>query len=165
MVHVYIYGTPILYVVRHPVLHIPLINKSLQFRLYRIHTIPLVHPVPKKSFKYSIKEEYLVIRSDSQYISFSLSTNIMACQVSNGQFCCINSPLYVADTSKSCSYALFLHDKARINSVCILPIINQAHNGAININDTFSAISALQDDKKIIHNLFVMQLNQVLFPI
>ena len=52
------------------VLHIPLVDKLLQFHLYMIHNIPLVHPALKKSFKYSIKEEYLTIRSDSKYISF-----------------------------------------------------------------------------------------------
>ena len=54
----------ILYVV----LHILLVDKSLQFILYRIHNIPIVHLVLKKLFKYSIQEEYLAIRSDSQYI-------------------------------------------------------------------------------------------------
>ena len=52
------------------VLHIPLVKKSLQFNLYRLHNIPLVYPVLKKSFKYSIQEEYLAIRSESQYIWF-----------------------------------------------------------------------------------------------
>ena len=41
------------------VLHIPLVNKSLQFNLYRIHNIPVVHPVLNKSLKYSIQEKYL----------------------------------------------------------------------------------------------------------
>ena len=79
------------------VLHILLVNKSLQFNLYRKHNTPLLHPVLEKLFKYSIQEEYLSIRSDSQYIWFPLSANIMACQVSSGQFCHIISPLYVAD--------------------------------------------------------------------
>ena len=52
------------------VLHIPLVNKWLQFNLYRIYNISLVHPVLKKSFKYFIQEENLAIRSDLQYISF-----------------------------------------------------------------------------------------------
>ena len=98
------------------VLHILLVDKSLQFNLYRTHNIPLLHPVLKKLFKYSIQEEYLAIRSDSHYISFPLSVNIMACQASNGQFCHINSPLYAADTSKSCSYALFQKKKVKINN-------------------------------------------------
>ena len=131
------------------VLHIPLVDKSLHFNLYRIHNIPLVHPILKKSFKYSIQEEYLAIRSDSQYISFPLSGNIMACQVSNGQFCYINSHLYVADTSYSCSYALFLKAKVKINNFCILSVINQMQDEALNINDNFWAISALQDNKKL----------------
>ena len=32
------------------VLHIPLVDKSLQFKLYRIHNIPLVHPILKEIF-------------------------------------------------------------------------------------------------------------------
>ena len=88
------------------IIHIPLVDKSLQFNLYRIHNIPLVHAILKKSFRYSIQEKYLAIRSDAQYILFPLSTDRTTCQVSNGQFCHINSPLYTADTSSSHGYAL-----------------------------------------------------------
>ena len=131
------------------VLHIPLFDKLLQFNLYRIHNIPVVHPVLKKLFKYSIQEEYLAIRSDSQFISFPPSDDIMACQVSNGQFCHINSPVYATDTSKSCSNALFLKDKVKIDNVCIVSVINQTQDGALNINDNFWVISTLQDKRKL----------------
>ena len=46
------------------ILHIPLVEKSLQFHLFRIHNIPLVHCVLKKLFRYSIQEEV-----GKQYIS------------------------------------------------------------------------------------------------
>ena len=135
-------------------LHIPILETSLQCNLYRIQNIPLVHPILKKSFRYSFQEEYLAIRSDSQYILFPLNTNIMACQVSNGQFYCINSPLYTADTSNSYSYALFLQNKDKIKTFCILSVINQTQDETFNINDSFLAISTVQDKKKAIHNLF-----------
>ena len=32
----------------YAILHIPLVNKLLHFNLFRIHNIPLVHPIPKK---------------------------------------------------------------------------------------------------------------------
>ena len=73
----------------------------------------------------------------------------MAYQVSNGQFCHINSHLYAADTSNSCSYTLFLKDKLKINYVCILSLIHQTQDEALNINDNFRAISTLQDNKKL----------------
>ena len=142
----------------HVMLHIPLVDKSLQFNLYRIHNIPLVHPVLKKSLKCAIQEYYLTFRSDLQCISSPLNANIMACQVSNGQFCHINSSLCVADTSKSCCYVLFLNDKARITSDCILSLINQIHDEAINVNDNLWAISTLQDDTKLNINLLATQL-------
>ena len=81
----------------HAVLHIPLLDKSLQFHLLRIYNILLVHPTLQQSLQYTIQEEYLAIRSDGQYISFPISTDIMAFQVSNAQFCCINIPLYTID--------------------------------------------------------------------
>ena len=128
---------------------IPLVDKSLQFHLFRIHNILLVHPILKESFRYSIQEEYLTIRSDEQYILFPLSTDIMACQVSNGQFCHINSSLYAADTSNSCSYAPFLQSKEKINKFCILSVINQTQDDAINIIDNFWAITTFQNNKKL----------------
>ena len=73
----------------------------------------------------------------------------MACQVSNEQFCHINPPLYVADTSNSCSYVLFLKDKVKINDACILSVTNQVQDEALNINDNFWAISTLQENKKL----------------
>ena len=84
----------------YAVLHIPLLHKSLQFHLFQIHNILLVHPTLQKSFQYIIHEQYLVIRLDRQYISFPLSTDIMACQVSNGQFYNINPP-YIQQTPSS----------------------------------------------------------------
>ena len=142
----------ILHDIRHTVCWVahPLVDKSLQFNLYRIHNIPLVHSIMKKSFKLSIQEEYLAIRLNSQYILFPLNINIMACQVSNGQFCHINSPLYAAHTSNSCSYALFLKDRVKINNFCISSVINQTQDEALNINTNFWAISTLQDNKSYI---------------
>ena len=65
------------------VLHIPLVDKSLQFYLFRIHNIPLVHAILKKLFRYSIQEEYLTIQLGEQYILFPLGTDILACQMEN----------------------------------------------------------------------------------
>ena len=119
------------------VLHIPIVDTSLQFNLYGIHNISLVHPILKMSFKYSMLEEYLTIRSDSQHILFQLSSDIISCQMSNGQFYHINSPLYTVDTSNSFSYVLFLKNKERIYKFCILSVINRTQDEPLNINHNF----------------------------
>ena len=130
-------------------LHVSLVDKSLQFHLFRIHNISLVHPTLPMSFQYTIKEEYFAIRSDGQYISFPISTDIMACQVSNGQFCQINTPLWTVDTSKSCSYALFIQIRNKINTFYTLSVINQTHDKAVNINDNFRVILTLENTRKL----------------
>ena len=73
----------------------------------------------------------------------------MECHISNGQFCHINSPLYAADMSNYCSYALYLQKKIKEINFCILSVINQTQDEAININDSFWAISTLQNNKKL----------------
>ena len=78
-----------------------------------------------------------------------MSSDILAGQVSNSQFCHINSPLYTADISSSCSYPLFLQNKDRISRFCLLSMVNQTQDEAININDNFWSISTLHSDKKV----------------
>ena len=58
LVYVQIHETLIIYDLRHPVfvVDIPQADKSLQINLYRMHNIPLVHPILKKSFRCSIQE-------------------------------------------------------------------------------------------------------------
>ena len=73
----------------------------------------------------------------------------MACQVSNGQFCHIDSPLYATNNSNSCSYALFLKAREKINDFFILSLINQTQDEAFNIDDNFWAISILQHNEKL----------------
>ena len=129
------------------VLHICLVDKSLQFNLYRIHNIPLVHPILKKSFKNSIQKEYLSIISDSQYILFPLSTNIMAWQLQMANFVTL-IPLYIQQILQILVVMLFfLQDKKRINRFCILSVINQTQDEAFNINGNFWAISTLLKNK------------------
>ena len=99
-----------------------------------------------------------------EYISFPVSTDILACQVSNGQFCHINSPLYTADISSSCSYALFLQNRDRINKFCLLSMANQMQDEAININDNFGSISTLHSDKRFTSCLQFTSLIKLHFP-
>ena len=73
----------------------------------------------------------------------------MACQVSNAKFCPNNTPLYTADTSKSCSYVIFLQNTKKINTFCTLSVSNQTQDKALNVNETFWVISILESNKKL----------------
>ena len=73
----------------------------------------------------------------------------MAYQVSNGQFCHINAPLYTVDTSNSSSYANFLQKKDKINTFCTLSFINQTKDETININNNFWAISTMKNNRQL----------------
>ena len=72
----------------------------------------------------------------------------MACQVSNGQFCHINS-FYIQQILNILAVMPLSLKKDKINTFYILLLINQTQDEAFNINDNFCAISTLQDNKKL----------------
>ena len=116
-------------------LHIPLVDKSLQFHLFQITNIPLIHLALQRSFQYTIHEEYLAIRLDRQYISFPFSTDIMACQVSKGKFCHNNTPYIQLASPSPAAIPYSSKNRNKINTFSTLSVINQTHDKDVNIND------------------------------
>ena len=81
---------------RYPfnILIIPLVDKSLTFCLYRIHSIILLHPVLDKSFQCEIDHCYFEIRPDLCYIIFPDDENLLNWVVSSGHFCRLDTALH-----------------------------------------------------------------------
>ena len=52
------------------VLQIPLVEKSKQFRLFKIYNLPLPLPEAKLQVQYDLTHEYLAITSGDQYVTF-----------------------------------------------------------------------------------------------
>ena len=136
------------------ILYIPLVDKSLQCNLYRIHIIPLGQPLLKNHLNIQYRKNTSQLDQMCNIFHFLVISDILSCQVSNGQFCCINSLLYSVDTSSSCNYALFLQNKDRINKFCTLSMVNQMQDGAFNISDNLWSISTLHDNKKVYISCF-----------
>ena len=88
---------------------------------------------------------------------------LVKCQMVN--FVILIPPLYTADTSSSCSYALFLQNKDRINKFWNSSVVNQIQDKAINRYDNFWSISTLQINKKLyITHLQFSYLIKLYFP-
>ena len=139
LVHLQVYEAIILHNIRY------IVCSLIHSPCWQITTIPLVldsqySPSPPNTTNViSIQYPWRIpcYQIGQIVFSFPLSTDIMACPVSNGQFCHINTPLYAADTSKSCSYALFLQNKNKLNAFCTMSVINQTHDQVVNINAIF----------------------------
>ena len=126
------------------VLLLPLIDKDLQFDLFKAHSLPLLHPKLKKTFTYQLDSPYIALRSDSNYFTIPMYDDILTCTISAGHFCNLNTPLYPLDTTTECIYHLLINDKAKIGDYCKLSIQNYSHDIAINLENTIWALAVLE---------------------
>ena len=100
------------------VLILPLIDKDLEFDLFKAHSLPLLHPQLKKVFTYDLESPYIALRSDSNYFTIPLQDDILTCSISAGHFCNLNTPLYPVSSTTECIYHLLVNNRDKIEEFC-----------------------------------------------
>ena len=126
------------------ILTLPLIDKDLQFDLFKAHNLPLIHPKLKKTFLYELKSPYIAMRSDSNYFTIPMHDDILTCTISAGHFCKLNTPLFPVDTTTECIYHLLVNDKEKIIDYCKISIQDYSHDTAINLGNNIWALAVLK---------------------
>ena len=117
------------------ILILPLIDRDLEFDLFKAHSLPLLHPELRKIFTYQINNPYLAIRSDSNYLTIPVHDGILTCTISAGHFCNLNTPLYPTKSTTEYFYHLLINDNEKILTYCkiiiedyMLPRSNRPNN-------------------------------------
>ena len=126
------------------VLILPLIDKDLEFDLFKAHSLPLLHPELKKVFTYDLESPYIALRMDSNYFTIPMQDDILTCTISAGHFCNLNTPLYPVSSTTECIYHLLVNNKDKIEEFCRVSIIDYAHDTAINLQDNIWALAVLE---------------------
>ena len=75
------------------ILILPMIDRDLEFELFKVHGLPLLHPELKKIFSYEISNPYIAIESDGNYLTIPLHDDILTCTISAGHFCNLNTAI------------------------------------------------------------------------
>ena len=119
------------------ILILPLIDRDLEFGLFKAHSLPLLHPELKKVFSYEISNPYIAIQRNGNYLTIPLHDNILTCTISVGHFCNVNTPLYPTKTTTECIYHLLINDKEKIQEYCKINVENYMQDSAINLDQTF----------------------------
>ena len=65
---------------------LPLIDKDLEFDLFKAHSLPILHPELKKVFTYHLESPYIALRMDSNYFTMPMQDDIFTCTISAGHF-------------------------------------------------------------------------------
>ena len=126
------------------VLILPLIDKDLEFDLFKAHSLPLLHPQLKKVFTYDLESPYIALRSDSNYFTIPLQDDILTCSISAGHFCNLNTPLYPVSSTTECIYHLLVNNRDKIEEFCQISIHKYAYDTAINLQNNIWALAVLE---------------------
>ena len=129
------------------VLILPLIDKDLEFDLYKAHSLSLLHPELKTLFTYEIDNPYISLRSDGNYFTLPHNDDVVTCQISAGHFCNLNTALYPTASTTECIYHLLVNNNEKIEKHCTISIRKYMHHTAINIEGNTWALAVLEPTK------------------
>ena len=124
------------------ILTVPLVDQSLQMDLYKVHNLPMFHPVLNVHVQYELEGTYLATMMEGMFISLPTALDVKLCLITNGHLCMFNQALYSMEHTKWCIYTLFVNDKNQIKGNCLLKILNQTTNLACSLDGYLWAISA-----------------------
>ena len=106
------------------ILTVPLVDQSLQMNLYKVHNLPMLHPVLNVHVQYELEETYFVTLMEGMFISVPTALDVKLCLVSNGHLCMFDQALYPVECTNWCIYVLFINDKNQIKRDCFLKTLN-----------------------------------------
>ena len=129
------------------ILTVPLVDQSLQMNLYKVHNLPMLHPVLNVHVQYQLEGTYLATMMEGMFVSLPTALDIKLCLITRGYLCMFNQALYPVECTKWCIYALFINDKNQIKRNCFLKTLNWTINLAYSLDGYLWAISALATEK------------------
>ena len=93
------------------ILTVPLVDQSLHMNLYKVHNLPMLHPILHVHAQYEIEGSYLATVMDGMFITLPTVLDVRLCLMMNGHLCMFNQVLYPVEHINWCIYALFINDK------------------------------------------------------
>ena len=66
------------------ILTIPLVDQSLQVNLYKVHSLPMLHPTLNVHAQYELEGTYLMTVVEGMFVSLPTALDVKLCLVTNG---------------------------------------------------------------------------------
>ena len=99
-------------------LTIPLIDKSLEMNIYRVHNLPALQVKLGVAAEYILEGDYIAVDQHGLYVALPDEKEMQICLTSQGGLCVMNQALHPVETVEWCVYALFIQDDERIKRDC-----------------------------------------------
>ena len=129
------------------VLQIPLVDISTTFDVYRVYSLPALHPELQISYTYQLESKYLVVSNDQQFFMLPDEMDVMACMMTEGHWCKLHTAMYPVKSVNWCIASLFKNDPQEIETNCRVKVQKQNNNMAFHVDNNLWAISAMATSK------------------
>ena len=147
------------------ILTVPLMDKSLQMDLYKVHNLPALHPEYKIQFTYILEGKYLALGKHKLYAALPSENDIRICLTTNGGLCMMNHALYPIEKIDWCIYALYKNDPDKIAELCLVETKIRHANLAVNLDGYMWAVSSLIGEKLQIRCLTDTYIEEITPPL
>ena len=128
-------------------LTIPLVDKSLQMNVYKVHNLPALQTKLGIAAEYVLEGDFLAIDQHGLYVALPDAREMQICLTSQGGLCVMNQALHPVETVEWCVYALFIQDEERIKRDCTMNFKPRKANVAQSIGGYLWAVSSLMGEK------------------
>ena len=128
-------------------LTIPLIDRSLQMNVYKVHNLPALQVKLGVAAEYILEGDYLAVDQHGLYVALPDAREMQICLTSQGGLCVMNQALHPVETVEWCVYALFIQDEQRIKKDCTMNFKTRKANMAQSIGGYLWAVSSLVGEK------------------
>ena len=102
-------------------------DTSLQMNVYKVHNLPLVHPVLNISVTYELEGKYLAVEYKGNYVSLPDEGDLTVSLFTRGGLYKMNQAMYPSNKVDWCILAIFSRDDEMFKSKCTYNI--QKRNG------------------------------------
>ena len=128
-------------------LTIPLIDKSLEMNIYRVHNLPALQVKLGVAAEYILEGDYIAVDQHGLYVALPDEKEMQICLTSQGGLCVMNQALHPVETVDWCVYALFIQDEDRIKRDCSMNFKPRKANMAQSLGGYLWAVSSLVGEK------------------
>ena len=100
------------------VLEIPLVDQNHRFSLLQIHNLPIQVLRTHLQVQYAFLPKYLAIDSSGQYVAYLTEDEILACSITRGGFCELNTAILPTVNLQNCETALYQKNVEQTSKLC-----------------------------------------------
>ena len=129
------------------IIPVPLIDRSQQLSVYKIHNLLILMPLLCEQFTYILPNDFIAMSKDNLYITYPNLDEIFSCQLSVGYYCEINTLFYPLDSTNHCSYYLVHNNLNKIEQYCLFSVINKTTDQAISLDYYYWAVTTMVPTK------------------